>query len=142
MRAPGTKIALDTVNPPAGRALLDPILPHLDLFAPSRAEARSHSLEFIADGSRRGRLGAEHRFAAFAISNLQIVTKHADNYGMPIAKQIVNAKGKRAIEDRFNLGFGAAFRIGNACLPEHIAGKIECSQARQAGQTQRCRNPF
>jgi sugar/nucleoside kinase (ribokinase family) len=37
--APGTKIALDTVNPPGDRELLDPILPHVDLFAPSRAEA-------------------------------------------------------------------------------------------------------
>jgi sugar/nucleoside kinase (ribokinase family) len=37
--APDTKIALDTVNPPAERALLEPILPHLDLFAPSRTEA-------------------------------------------------------------------------------------------------------
>src|SRR5438477_120419 len=33
-----TAIALDTVNPPAGRELLDPILPHLDIFAPSRTE--------------------------------------------------------------------------------------------------------
>jgi sugar/nucleoside kinase (ribokinase family) len=38
-KAPGTKVALDTVNPPAARKLLDPILPHLDLFAPSRTEA-------------------------------------------------------------------------------------------------------
>jgi sugar/nucleoside kinase (ribokinase family) len=37
--APHTKIALDTVNPPADRELLEPILPHLDLFAPSRTEA-------------------------------------------------------------------------------------------------------
>lgn len=37
--APGTKIALDTSYPPADRKLLDPILPHLDLFAPSRSEA-------------------------------------------------------------------------------------------------------
>jgi sugar/nucleoside kinase (ribokinase family) len=37
--APQTKIALDTVNPPADRALLDPILPLLDIFAPSRTEA-------------------------------------------------------------------------------------------------------
>ena len=37
--APETKIALDTVNPPGSRELLDPILPHLDLFAPSRTEA-------------------------------------------------------------------------------------------------------
>lgn len=37
--APGTKIALDTVNPPASWDLLQPILPHLDLFAPSRTEA-------------------------------------------------------------------------------------------------------
>ncbi len=37
--APDTKIALDTVNPPARRELLDPILPHLDVFAPSRTEA-------------------------------------------------------------------------------------------------------
>ncbi|MDB5296296.1 MAG: Sugar kinase, ribokinase family [Phycisphaerales bacterium] len=37
--APGVKVALDTVNPPGSRADLDPILPHLDLFAPSRTEA-------------------------------------------------------------------------------------------------------
>lgn len=37
--APGTKIALDTVNPPAEMSLLEPILPHVDLFAPSRPEA-------------------------------------------------------------------------------------------------------
>ncbi|QOV88261.1 carbohydrate kinase family protein [Humisphaera borealis] len=37
--APGVKIAFDTVNPPGTRAELDPILPHLDLFAPSRTEA-------------------------------------------------------------------------------------------------------
>ncbi|MEO6435452.1 MAG: carbohydrate kinase family protein [Tepidisphaeraceae bacterium] len=37
--APRTKIALDTVNPPAERTLLEPILPHLDLFCPSRTEA-------------------------------------------------------------------------------------------------------
>lgn len=39
MGAPGTKIALDTSYPPADRKLLDPILPHIDLFAPSRSEA-------------------------------------------------------------------------------------------------------
>ena len=38
--APNTKIALDTVTPPASVDLLLPILPHLDLFAPSRAEAK------------------------------------------------------------------------------------------------------
>jgi sugar/nucleoside kinase (ribokinase family) len=37
--APKTKIALDTVNPPADRALLTPILEHVDVFVPSRAEA-------------------------------------------------------------------------------------------------------
>jgi len=37
--APGVKIALDTVNPPAEWKLLEPILPHLDIFAPSRTEA-------------------------------------------------------------------------------------------------------
>ena len=37
--APRTKIALDTVNPPANWDLLEPILPHLHLFAPSRTEA-------------------------------------------------------------------------------------------------------
>jgi sugar/nucleoside kinase (ribokinase family) len=37
--APGTKVGLDTSYPPADRELLDPILPHLDLFAPSRPEA-------------------------------------------------------------------------------------------------------
>lgn len=37
--APKTTIALDTVNPPATRELLDPILPLLDIFCPSRTEA-------------------------------------------------------------------------------------------------------
>jgi len=37
--APGTKIALDTVNPPASAELLSAILADIDLFAPSRAEA-------------------------------------------------------------------------------------------------------
>jgi sugar/nucleoside kinase (ribokinase family) len=36
---PEVKLALDTVNPTGPRAELDPILPHLDLFAPSRTEA-------------------------------------------------------------------------------------------------------
>ncbi len=38
--APQTKLALDTVNPPDDWPLLEPILPYLDIFAPSRAEAR------------------------------------------------------------------------------------------------------
>jgi sugar/nucleoside kinase (ribokinase family) len=37
--APQTQIALDTVNPPASADLLKPILPHLDIFCPSRTEA-------------------------------------------------------------------------------------------------------
>jgi sugar/nucleoside kinase (ribokinase family) len=37
--APKTKIALDTVNPPAAAELLWPILPHVDIFCPSRTEA-------------------------------------------------------------------------------------------------------
>jgi sugar/nucleoside kinase (ribokinase family) len=37
--APLTKIAFETVNPPAAPELLWPILPHVDLFAPSRTEA-------------------------------------------------------------------------------------------------------
>ena len=37
--APQTKIAFDTVNPPAKWELLEPILPHVDIFAPSRTEA-------------------------------------------------------------------------------------------------------
>lgn len=37
--APSTRIALDTVNPPAGFEQLAPILPYLDVFAPSRTEA-------------------------------------------------------------------------------------------------------
>ncbi|HWE00882.1 MAG TPA: carbohydrate kinase family protein [Tepidisphaeraceae bacterium] len=36
---PATRIGLDTVNPPGRWDLLEPILPHLDLFAPSRTEA-------------------------------------------------------------------------------------------------------
>ena len=39
--APRTKIALDTVNPPAAADLLWPILPHVDLFCPSRQEAEA-----------------------------------------------------------------------------------------------------
>jgi sugar/nucleoside kinase (ribokinase family) len=42
---PRTKIALDTVNPPAARELLPPILPHLDLFCPSRTEAETLTVE-------------------------------------------------------------------------------------------------
>jgi sugar/nucleoside kinase (ribokinase family) len=41
--APNTKIALDTVNPPAAVELLLPILPYVDLFAPSRTEASALS---------------------------------------------------------------------------------------------------
>jgi sugar/nucleoside kinase (ribokinase family) len=37
--APGLRIALDTVDPPAEWPLLEPILPHLSIFAPSRTEA-------------------------------------------------------------------------------------------------------
>jgi sugar/nucleoside kinase (ribokinase family) len=37
--APQTKIALDTVNPPDTWERLQPILPHVDLFCPSRTEA-------------------------------------------------------------------------------------------------------
>lgn len=37
--SPRTRIALDTVNPPAAKELLWPILPQVDLFAPSRSEA-------------------------------------------------------------------------------------------------------
>ncbi len=37
--APDTRIALDTVNPPADAELLWPILQYVDLFAPSRTEA-------------------------------------------------------------------------------------------------------
>ena len=39
--APRTKIALDTSNPPEANELLPPILPHLDLFCPSRTEAQA-----------------------------------------------------------------------------------------------------
>jgi sugar/nucleoside kinase (ribokinase family) len=37
--APDVKVSLDTVNPPAPWHQLLPILPHLDIFAPSRTEA-------------------------------------------------------------------------------------------------------
>jgi sugar/nucleoside kinase (ribokinase family) len=37
--APQTKVALDTVNPPDTWERLRPILPHVDLFCPSRTEA-------------------------------------------------------------------------------------------------------
>jgi sugar/nucleoside kinase (ribokinase family) len=39
--APETRVALDTVNPTDTWARLQPILPHLDLFCPSRTEAAS-----------------------------------------------------------------------------------------------------
>ena len=38
--SPGTKVALDTVDPPAPMSELVPILPYVDLFAPSRPEAQ------------------------------------------------------------------------------------------------------
>jgi sugar/nucleoside kinase (ribokinase family) len=38
---PQTRIALDTVNPPAARELLEPALEYLDLFCPSRTEAQA-----------------------------------------------------------------------------------------------------
>jgi sugar/nucleoside kinase (ribokinase family) len=41
--APKTQIALDTVNPPAYWDELRPILPHLNIFAPSRTEAAALS---------------------------------------------------------------------------------------------------
>jgi ribokinase len=41
--APGTKLALDTLNPPDEWGLLKPILPHLDIFCPSRPEAETLS---------------------------------------------------------------------------------------------------
>ena len=43
--APQTHIALDTVNPPAPVEQLLPILPYLDIFAPSRTEAAALSGE-------------------------------------------------------------------------------------------------
>jgi sugar/nucleoside kinase (ribokinase family) len=42
---PNTKIALDTVNPPGPADQLWPILPHLDVFCPSRTEAEALSGE-------------------------------------------------------------------------------------------------
>ena len=44
--SPRTKIAFDTVNPPADAELLWPILPHVDLFAPSRTEAAALTGQF------------------------------------------------------------------------------------------------
>jgi sugar/nucleoside kinase (ribokinase family) len=41
--APGTKVALDTLNPPDDWRLLEPILAHLDAFCPSRPEAQALS---------------------------------------------------------------------------------------------------
>lgn len=41
--APQLRIAMDTVNPPGPADLLWPILPHLDLFCPSRTEAMALS---------------------------------------------------------------------------------------------------
>jgi sugar/nucleoside kinase (ribokinase family) len=41
--ASGLQIALDTVNPPAEWKLLAPILPHVDIFCPSRTEAEALS---------------------------------------------------------------------------------------------------
>ena len=54
--APRTKAALDTSNPPAARELLPPILPHLDLFCPSRTEA-----EALTGESDAGRMIAAFR---------------------------------------------------------------------------------
>jgi sugar/nucleoside kinase (ribokinase family) len=48
--APQIKIALETVNPPASWELLEPILPHLDLFAPSRSEAAALTGQSTPEG--------------------------------------------------------------------------------------------
>lgn len=60
--APQTKIALDTVNPPGSWDLLEPILPHLDFFAPSRSEAaeltgKKHPAEMVAFFRRQMKRG-------------------------------------------------------------------------------------
>jgi sugar/nucleoside kinase (ribokinase family) len=63
--APGAKLALDTVNPPAEWKLLEPILSQLDLFAPSRTEAIALSgqkkpqkmVEFFRRHMREGVIG-------------------------------------------------------------------------------------
>ena len=47
--APQTQIALETVNPPGTWDELAPILPHLDLFAPSRTEAAVLTGETLPD---------------------------------------------------------------------------------------------
>jgi sugar/nucleoside kinase (ribokinase family) len=39
--APDVKVSLDTVNPPGKWEQLVPVLPHLDIFAPSRTEAEA-----------------------------------------------------------------------------------------------------
>lgn len=44
-QSPQAQIALDTVNPPGKWELPKPILPHLDIFAPSRTEAAALSDE-------------------------------------------------------------------------------------------------
>jgi sugar/nucleoside kinase (ribokinase family) len=54
--APGTKIALDTADPPDDFKLLKPLLPHVDLFAPSRPEA-----EALTGYKRPERMAAELR---------------------------------------------------------------------------------
>jgi sugar/nucleoside kinase (ribokinase family) len=51
--APQTKVVLDTVNPPAAADLLWPILPHVDIFCPSRTEAavltgQKHPAQMVA----------------------------------------------------------------------------------------------
>ena len=63
--APRTKIALDTVNPPAAWSLLEPILPHVEIFAPSRTEAEALTGEqdpakmvrFLRGHMKRGLIG-------------------------------------------------------------------------------------
>jgi sugar/nucleoside kinase (ribokinase family) len=54
--APKTKIALDTVNPPAAWELLEPILPLLDIFCPSRTEAAA-----LTGQSSPGKMAAAFR---------------------------------------------------------------------------------
>jgi sugar/nucleoside kinase (ribokinase family) len=60
--APNTKIALETVNPPGSADLLHPILPHLDLFCPSRTEAAAltgeeHPTKMVAAFRERMKTG-------------------------------------------------------------------------------------
>lgn len=84
--APKTLIALDTANPPADWELLKPILPHVDLFCPSRPEA----MILTGESEPEGMAGAFRKFMrAEAVAGIKLDAEgcyiEAENQGARVS---------------------------------------------------------